>query len=104
MIRVYTAQLLPNVAVVKAMLESQQIPCVLRNEHLASGIGELPLVECWPELWVVHDYHAERARALVEEYMAPSAHDQEPPWQCAVCHEMVDAVFARCWNCQAEQP
>lgn len=104
MIRVYTAQLLPDVAVVKAMLESQQIPCVLRNEYLGSGIGELPPVECWPELWVVHEHHADRAKALVDEYMAPGGYDSQPPWQCSECREMVDAIFARCWNCQADRP
>ena len=101
MIKVFTAQLLPNASVVKAMLESQQIPCLLKNEHLSIAIGEIPLVECWPEVWVIHDYQAERARELIHDYMTTSPNADEAPWRCPECAEQVDAIFARCWNCLA---
>ena len=39
----------------KNELEAQGIECVLRGEHLLGGVGELPPIECWPELWVVDE-------------------------------------------------
>ncbi len=86
------------------MLESQQIPCLVKNEHLGSAMGELPMLECWPELWVMHDYDAARAKTLIQEYQNSDLNDDEPAWTCANCMELVDAVFARCWNCQEDKP
>ncbi len=39
----------------KNLLESEGIPCELRNEHLGSIMGEMPFVEVWPQLWIVND-------------------------------------------------
>ncbi len=67
MIRVYTAQAIAIVGNVKNVLEANGIPCVLRNEFLSAGQGELPPIECWPEVWVAYDSDAERAKQLVAE-------------------------------------
>lgn len=102
MIRVYTAQNVALVAPVKDHLEANGIACLLRNDFLSAGRGEIPPIECWPEVWVTNDSDADRARELVAEATRETPAAAEP-WQCARCGEEVDAVFAKCWNCGAEQ-
>ena len=102
MIRVYTAQTVAAACNVQNVLEANGIPCVLRNEFLSAGLGELPMVDCWPELWVADDSDAERARQLIADAIRPSD-PAEAPWQCSHCAEEVDSVFARCWNCGTER-
>lgn len=102
MIRVYTAPSIALTAPVKDLLEGNGIPCVLRNEFLGAGRGEIPPIECWPEVWVTNDSDAERAQQLVAQATRGPDLVREP-WRCRRCGEEVDGVFARCWNCGAEQ-
>ena len=102
MIRIYTAQNIALVAPVRNLLEANGIPCILRNDFLSAGRGELPPIECWPEVWVTNDSDAERARELVAE-ATRGADPAAEPWRCTRCGEEVDAVFAECWNCRAER-
>lgn len=102
MILVYTAQTIAMVGHVRNVLEANGIPCVLRNEFLSAGAGELPPIDCWPELWIANDSDVGRARQLVAEATeGPDAAGE--PWRCNACGEEVDPVFALCWNCGAER-
>ena len=47
----------------KNVLESEGIPCQIRNEFLGGIAGEMPLQEIWPELWVINDIDYDRAKA-----------------------------------------
>jgi hypothetical protein len=100
LIRIYTAQNIALVAPVKSLLEANGIPCILRNDFLSAGRGEIPPIECWPEVWVANDSDAERALQLVAE--ATQSPDLTTDWRCTRCGEEVDAGFAECWNCGAE--
>ena len=102
MIRVYTAQNIALIAPVKNLLEANGIPCILRNDFLSVGRGELPPIECWPEVWVTNDSDAQQARQLVTEVIQGPDPAIES-WRCPRCGEEVDAVFAECWNCGAER-
>ncbi len=83
----------------KNILESEDIICEIRNEHLGGIIGEMPFVEVWPELWVKHDLDADRAKQLLDD--ANSNEYQGPSWQCRRCGEDNEGQFAACWNCGA---
>jgi hypothetical protein len=96
-IRVYTARTLADVANVKNVLEANGVPCILRNEFVGAGVGELPPIECWPEVWV-DDADAEVASELLTHAAEEPDRDRKP-WRCRTCRERVDAVFARCWSC-----
>jgi hypothetical protein len=85
----------------REVLEAQGIACVVRNEFLGGGAGELPPNECWPELWVVEDADWTRARALVDAQLLPAATE---PWTCPACGETVEGQFAQCWNCGGAAP
>jgi len=99
--RVYTAADPLLVGHVEALLEGRGIRCVVRNRHLASGVGELPPIEVWPEVWVSDEdaFAAERLVAELDANPAPGAE-----WQCPECGERIEGQFAVCWRCGAEAP
>jgi len=82
----------------KTLLEAQGIACIVRNELLLGGSGELPPSECWPELWVLNDADAGAAQALVSKALAdpPAA---GPSWACPHCGETCEHQFNACWRC-----
>jgi len=88
---------------VKAVLESEGIPCLMKNEALVGGVGELPPTACWPEVWIVDDADYVRARQLVEELVAAPDHKADD-WRCPRCGERVDGELALCWHCGRSRP
>jgi hypothetical protein len=69
---------------------------VVRNEFAASALGDLPLSECWRELWVLRDEDAARAESLLHN--APRT-ESEPDWACTACGELSGPQFTQCWRC-----
>ncbi len=99
--KVHTAESLLEIAHLRNVLETEGIACVVRNDSLGGAVGEIPFVECWPELWVVETGNFLRARSLIE-----AALREDPaamPWYCPGCGETVDGPFQICWNCGAER-
>ncbi|MGH8686130.1 MAG: DUF2007 domain-containing protein [Burkholderiales bacterium] len=82
------------------LLEASGIRAQVRNERLASAMGELPPAECQAEVWVVDAREAGLAERLLREG-APVA---GPPWDCAACRETMEPQFAQCWRCGAARP
>ena len=87
----------------RSVLEEHGIGCLVKNEYLLGGAGELPPTECWPELWVVEDRDEARARALLEEARSGDAGKGEA-WPCPDCGEWIGPEFGACWRCAAEPP
>ncbi|OHV10916.1 DUF2007 domain-containing protein [Kushneria phosphatilytica] len=83
------------------LLENAGIPCELRNWSLAGGAGELPPLECEPELWVA-PHNLERAEALISRGFEPDG--PEIDWCCPHCGERHAGHFDRCWQCGSERP
>ena len=79
------------------VLESEGIHCTLKNQHLLGAIGELPFLECWPEIWV-DDFQEERAKAIVAAEIAKQA-APAASWRCPACGEEIAGQFSDCWNC-----
>ena len=97
MIRIFASLNLTEVHHVKNLLESVGIRSVVKNEMLASAIGQLPFADCQPELWLENGADFERARRLlVEGPLAPQ--EKGNVWQC-VCGEIQEAQFTQCWHC-----
>ena len=101
--KVYTSDNIAIIGHLRQVLENQAIRCIVRNDFLFGGAGELPVNETWPELWVVDDRDADRARALVDAIVA-TAHVSEPSWRCASCGEQMEGQFTDCWRCGASRP
>ena len=83
----------------KNVLESEGIPCQIRNEFLGGIAGEMPLQEIWPELWIINDIDYDRAKQLIDNAIV----DESPHanWKCGKCGEENEGQFAACWNCGA---
>src|SRR5450432_2546653 len=53
--RVYRAASLLQVAHARNVLITAGIECELRNQYLAGALGDLPMMETWPQLYVDDD-------------------------------------------------
>jgi len=84
----------------KELLEREGINCLLRNDQLSSALGEIPFLECLPELWVVDDEVYPRAKQLLENWLSGEGEMTEP-WTCPNCGEQHDGQFGSCWKCGA---
>lgn len=91
------------VGYLKKVLENHGIRCVLRNEHLAGAAGEVPPIECWPEIWVTDEREWERARRIVNDALG-SGRTQETAWRCPACGELLEGQFGLCWKCGESRP
>ena len=66
-----------QIAQLRSLLETSHIACITRNDYLMGAAGELPVMECWPELWVVDNYQHEQARiAHLEQPLKTDGVDQ----------------------------
>lgn len=81
-------------------LRAAGIRCELRNTTLSGAIGEIPFLECAPQVWV-NPRDEERARAILSELRRPP---RGAPWFCNACGESSEAQFGSCWKCGAARP
>jgi hypothetical protein len=88
---------LAEIGCLRDLLEQSGIACTVKNEQLAGALGEIPPLECLPELWVLDDRALPQALEIVAEATRPA-----PPgkaWRCRNCGEHNDGEFAACWRC-----
>jgi Putative prokaryotic signal transducing protein len=97
--KVHTAESIIEISHLRNLLEGAGIACYVRNERLGGALGEIPFVECWPELWVLRNGDALHARGLIDTARAPPA--PAPDWTCTACGERVEGQFDACWRCAA---
>jgi len=98
--RVATAESLAEIGHFRNVLEQNGIRCFIRNEQLSGALGEVPFLECLPELWVVSDRDVQQAEHLLADLRGVPEGKGEA-WRCAGCGEDNDAQFGACWNCGA---
>jgi hypothetical protein len=98
---VFQGNTVVEAAHVRNVLESAGIACELRNDRLWSALGEIPLLEAWPQVWVVDERDRERARAVLKELERGPA---TPAWTCPGCGEWLEGQFTSCWQCGHERP
>lgn len=77
-------------------LRAAGIDCELRNTVLSGALGEIPFLECAPQIWIRNALDEARARQLIEQLSRPVAGE---PWTCRHCGEVLEPQFAQCWNC-----
>jgi hypothetical protein len=82
------------------LLRAAGIRCEVRNTALSGAIGDIPFLECAPQLWVDHALDATRAAEILAN--AQRAADG-PHWRCA-CGEWLEPQFGSCWSCGAARP
>jgi hypothetical protein len=96
--KVYSAKDPLMVAHLKNVLAMFGIHCVTRNLDLSSAAGELPPIECWPEIWITNDEKLARAKSIIKKTLAP-LESVKKSWRCAGCGEELGGQFTECWNC-----
>ena len=87
----------------REVLAANHVDCLVRNDYLSGAAGELPPTECWPELWVLHDFQVDKAKQLVAAFL-DAGDGGRGPWTCAGCGESMEAAFSQCWQCGYERP
>ena len=95
--RLVAHESLAHVGHLKNLLEQSGIACLIKNDQLSGGLGEIPFLDCLPELWVVRDEDLARAEALFETIESTPAERED--WRCPQCGETNEGQFAACWQC-----
>ena len=85
----------------QSILESNDIATFMKNQFGTSGAGELPFVEVIPQLFILNEADAERAKALIKELHDPEDNKQTQDWICLGCGTPQEAAFTNCWKCSA---
>jgi Putative prokaryotic signal transducing protein len=94
---VYRAASLVQVGHARNVLISAGIECEIRNQYLAGALGDLPMLETWPQLMVDDALESAALRALAAAAAAPKG----APWTCWQCGEELEVQFTSCWRCGA---
>lgn len=97
-LRTFALWELPLAGMFNDLLRKEGIDCLLRNEQLSSAMGEIPFIECYPEIWVIDDETYPRAKLLLDNWLT----DQDPAasnWTCPECGESSEGHFNACWSC-----
>ncbi len=96
--KVYSAKDPLMVGHMRNVLATFGIKCVTRNLDLSSAAGELPPIDCWPELWVVDPKQQVQAHSIIKKTLAPLK-SVKPAWRCKGCDEAIEGQFTECWKC-----
>jgi hypothetical protein len=97
---VYSASNITLVSIFRNILDSHGFRCWIKNEFLSAAIGELPPIECWPQL-CVDDADFQEAKRIMAEALSG---EDLPPWKCDSCGEEIEGQFAACWKCEKVRP
>jgi len=82
-------------------LRAAGIRCELRNTMLSGAIGEIPFLECAPQLWIERELDEPRALEILQQLRQPA---RGPQWRCTACGEFSEPQFGACWKCGAVRP
>ena len=88
----------PCAGLLKEILDNEGVDCLLRNEQLSAAVGEIPFIECCPELWVIDDEVFPRAKVLLDAWFENAGATAES-WVCPQCGECSEGQFGACWAC-----
>lgn len=97
--RVYSAEHGLMTEHIKDVLQEEGIDCMIKNLNLAGGLGEIPPIECWPEVWILEDEDYVRANSIVEDLLKEPG-EYRTSWLCQ-CGEKIEGQFTDCWSCGA---
>jgi hypothetical protein len=99
--RVLSGYSLPDTTHFKNLLELAGVDCIIKNRDLGGGIGDLPVFDCTPEIWV-DGRHAERAEAVIRDSVRPVVF--AALWECPRCGEDNEPQFEACFRCCESKP
>jgi hypothetical protein len=97
--KLYTATSLPDAHLMRNLLEESGIAAHVFNENAQGGVGQLPVTEAYPQVWIANDRDIDRARDILRAFEQMSAVSSSK--RCANCSEDNPSTFQLCWNCGA---
>jgi hypothetical protein len=83
----------------KNILASHHIDCMVKNEWLSGAAGELPPIECWPELWVKETQYEQAQTIITQMFEQQNEENTLLSWICSNCQEEIEGQFTACWQC-----
>lgn len=100
---IYSTQDILIIGHLRNLLVNEGIPCDVRTPFLAAAKGDIPVTDCWSQLWIRDDDDLERALGVIDTALARGAEPAEA-WRCSRCREEVEGQFAACWQCGNPRP
>jgi hypothetical protein len=82
-------------------LRAAGIRCEVRNTTLSGAMGEIPFLECAPQVWLLDAGDEAQALEILRQLRLPIVGAR---WRCAGCGEESEPQFGTCWKCGAERP
>jgi hypothetical protein len=55
----------PKFQLMRSLLDDERIPYEVRNEGSSIAMGEIPYLDCMPEIWVLNDDDFSKAKELL---------------------------------------
>lgn len=97
--RVFSSPDLIQAAQLKAVLEREGVPCLIRNDILGGLAPEVPFTETFPEVWIENDGDLAKAETIKADWRQHAAGTGRETWVCPKCGERLEAQFSSCWSC-----
>jgi Putative prokaryotic signal transducing protein len=98
--RIYSAANLPDAHIIAGLLGQAGVSARVFNENAQGGVGEIPFVHAWPEVWLEDEADTERALELIRGF--EQGKDTEGQVACPACGESNPGNFEVCWKCGAQ--
>lgn len=98
MIKVHSAPYPFVLESLRNILQAEGIPSEVRTPFLNAARGDIPVTECWSELWILNDEERDRALGVIRSTLEP-AEQTGASWRCKNCGEEVEEQFGACWQC-----
>jgi hypothetical protein len=95
--KLYSAASLPDAHLIRNLLDQAGIEAHVFNENAQGGVGQLPVMEACPQIWIVNERDLQRARQLLEAFEHMPAIRSN--LRCEQCAEDNPTTFQLCWNC-----
>ena len=95
--RFYAAADLIEAQLLKDLLKESGITTEIFNQNARGGTGEIPFTHAYPELWLLDEHDAARARELIDQY-----ENTEVPSGVTLCNHCAEENprnFKSCWQC-----
>lgn len=94
--RIYQAANLQEAHLLLHFLDQEGIEARVFNANAQGGVGEIPFIHAYPELWVMDERDAPRALELITRF---ESRPEVPGSIRCVCGEENPANFELCWSC-----
>ena len=97
MLKIFSAGNILDAYLVQSLLAEAGIETQIFNEFAQGGTGEIPFTQAYPEIWLIKERDADRAKIIIDQF------EQRPhevgTCTCQNCDEPNPDTFEVCWRC-----